>query len=153
LFRARSNDQGYTWSAPESLGVAGVDPALLVLSDSTVVLSWGTRTPDKPYDPANIEDYLNRYVRGQGARPMVRGGYVAFSRNGGRTFTEPLMLDDGVGQGYTALAEPTPGELLFAIRHNWRHYTPGDWRTGDGRSYIYPLTLSPPSSVLGNSRR
>lgn len=143
LYQARSLDRGYTWGRPESLRVPGVDPSLLSLADGTVVLGWGTRIPDAPWDSINIEDYQRRYVEGQGDPPLVRGGYVAFSRDGGRTYSAPLMLDDGVGQGYTALAESTPGELLFAIRHNWRKHTPTDWLVGEGRSALYPITMRP----------
>ena len=48
-------------------------------------------------------------------------------------------------EGYTALVETQPGEVLFAIRHNWRKFTPSEWAAGEGRSYIYPITLTPAS--------
>jgi len=143
LYQVRSLDYGYTWSQPASLHVPGVDPSLIQLADGTVVLGWGTRIPDAPWDKANIDDYQTRYVEGQGDPPLVRGGYIALSRDGGRTYSAPVMLDNGVGQSYTALVETTPGEILFAIRHNWRKYTPGDWLTGDGRTYIYPVSFKP----------
>lgn len=145
LFQARSLDHGHTWSQPVSLGVPGVDPSLIRLSDGTLVLGWGTRIPDNPWDTANVEDYQRRYVEGEGAAPLERGGYIALSRDGGRTWSQSVKLDDGIGQSYTALVETQPGEVLFAIRHNWRKFTPSEWAAGEGRSYIYPITLAPAS--------
>lgn len=141
LYQVRSLDHGYTWSQPESVHVPGVDPSLIRLSDGTVVLGWGTRIPDAPWDQFNIDDYQKRYVEGQGDPPLVRGGYIALSRDGGRTYSQPLLLDTGIGQSYTALVETEPGEILFAIRHNHRKYTPSEFLTGEGRSFIYPIKL------------
>lgn len=143
LYQVRSLDYGYTWSQPESLHVPGVDPSLIRLNDGTLVLGWGTRIPDAPWDRINLNDYQTRYVEGQGDPPLQRGGYIALSRDGGRTYSQPIMLDTGMGQSYTALVETAPGEILFAIRHNWRKYTPSEWPTGEGRSYLYPVTLRP----------
>jgi hypothetical protein len=143
LYQTRSLDYGYTWSQPVSLHVPGVDPSLIQLSDGTVVLGWGTRIPDAPWDQTNIDDYNTRYVEGEGDPPLERGGYIALSRDGGRSYSAPIKLDAGIGQSYTALIETTPGEVLFAIRHNWRKHTPGEWLTGEGRSYLYPITLTP----------
>ena len=140
LHQVRSLDHGHTWSQPESLHMTGLNPDLLVLNDGTLVLSSGTRTPDAQWDVTNIEDYQTRYVEGLGDPPLRQGGYIRFSRDGGRTYSEPLHLDDQVGQCYTTLAEPEQGRLLFAIRHNWRVNTPGDWMMGEGRNFVYPIT-------------
>jgi hypothetical protein len=143
LFQARSLDYGYTWSQPVSLHVPGVDPSLIRLADGTVVLGWGTRIPDAPWDQTNLDDYQTRYVEGEGDPPLERGGYIALSRDDGHSYSAPIKLDAGIGQSYTALVETTPGEILFAIRHNWRKFTPTNWPTGEGRSYLYPISLTP----------
>ena len=142
LYQARSLDNGFTWSRPESLHVPGVDPSLIRLSGGTVVLGWGTRVPDAPWDRANLDDYQTRYVEGEGDPPLTPAGFIALSRDGGRTYSRPVQLDEGIGQSYTALVETEPGAILFGIRHNWRKYTPTEWPTGEGRSYLYPVRLA-----------
>jgi hypothetical protein len=151
LHQVRSLDHGFTWGEPESLHMPGLDPCLLLLSDGTLALSSGTRIPDAPWDVTNVQDYQKRYVEGAGDPPLVRGGYLVFSHDGGRSYSEPLLIDDAVGQCYTSIAEPKPGELLFAIRHNWRKNTPGDWLMGEGRNYLYPVAFEPQPEPAGRS--
>ena len=141
LYQTRSLDFGHTWSAPQSLGFSGLDPRLRRLHDGTVLLSSGTRQPDAPWDQANVADYETRYVKGQGADPLMPGSYIRLSRDGGWTYSPPLFIDNGVGQCYTDVVEYAPGQLLFAVRHNWRKNMPTDLPQGESRNVAYAITL------------
>jgi len=78
-----SRDEGRSWSKPERTGVDGAYPSLAVLSDGLVVMSYG--------------------------RP---GAMLAFSADGGRTWTDPTCVDATPYSGYTDVLELSPGVLL-----------------------------------------
>jgi len=75
LHLSRSNDGGKTWSTPTNTGISGHPPHLLRLSGGEIICSYGHRR-----DPMGIR--------------------AAISRDGGHTWSEPLVLrDDGQGRG------------------------------------------------------
>jgi len=81
-----SRDEGRTWSPPERTGVEGAYPSLAVLSDGLVVMSYG--------------------------RP---GAMLVFSADGGRTWTDPTVVDSTPYSGYTDVVEIGPGVLLVGF--------------------------------------
>jgi len=81
-----SGDEGRTWSRPQRTGVEGAFPSLAVLGDGMVVMSYG--------------------------RP---GAMLVFSRDGGRTWTDPTPVDLTPYSGYTDVVEVAPGELLVGF--------------------------------------
>ena len=81
-----SRDEGRTWSPPQRTGVEGAFPSLAVLSDGLVVMSYG--------------------------RP---GAMLVFSADGGRTWTDPTVVDPTPYSGYTDVVETAPGELLVGF--------------------------------------
>lgn len=81
-----SHDEGRTWSPPERTGLEGAYPSLAVLSDGRVAISYG--------------------------RP---GAMLAFSSDGGRTWTDPTCVDATPYSGYTDVVELSPGVLLVGF--------------------------------------
>ena len=81
-----SNDGGATWSEPRRTGMHGAFPDLAVLSDGMIALSYG--------------------------RP---GANVAFSGDGGVTWTDTTSVDPTPYSGYTSICEVGPGEILMAF--------------------------------------
>ena len=81
-----SRDEGRTWSKPQRTGLEGCYPSLAVLSDGSLVMSYG--------------------------RP---GAMIAFSADGGRTWTDETCVDATVGSGYTDVVELEPGLLLVGF--------------------------------------
>jgi len=85
-----SRDEGRTWSKPQRTGLEGCYPSLAVLSDGLLVMSYG--------------------------RP---GAMIAFSADGGRTWTDVTCVDATTRSGYTDVVEVEPGLLLvgFGTQH------------------------------------
>jgi len=81
-----SRDEGRTWSKPQRTGLKGCYPSLAVLGDGSLVMSYG--------------------------RP---GAMIAFSPDGGRTWTDATCVDATVGSGYTDVVELEPGLLLIGF--------------------------------------
>ena len=81
-----SSDEGRTWSEPRRTGVEGAYPALAVLDDGLVVMGYG--------------------------RP---GAMIVFSADGGRTWTDPNVIDATPYSGYTDVVQTAPGELLVGF--------------------------------------
>lgn len=81
-----TRDEGRTWSKPQRTGLKGCYPGLAVLSDGRLVMSYG--------------------------RP---GAMIAFSADGGRTWTDASCVDATVGSGYTDVVELAPGLLLVGF--------------------------------------
>ncbi|MFA6561473.1 MAG: sialidase family protein [Verrucomicrobiia bacterium] len=81
-----SRDEGRTWSKPARTGVQGAFPGLAVLPDGVVVMCYG--------------------------RP---GAMIAFSADGGRTWTDPTCVDATPGSGYADVVSIRPGELLVGF--------------------------------------
>jgi hypothetical protein len=81
-----SRDEGRSWTPPQRTGVEGAYPSLAVLSDGLVVMSYG--------------------------RP---GAMLVFSHDGGRTWTDPTVVDATPYSGYTDVVEIGPGLLLVGF--------------------------------------
>ncbi len=81
-----SSDEGRTWSEPRRTGAEGAYPALAVLDDGLLVMSYG--------------------------RP---GAMIVFSPDGGRTWTDPNLIDATPYSGYTDVVQTAPGELLVGF--------------------------------------
>ena len=95
MYQSKSKNQGRTWSKPVSVGVAGVDPDMVLLSNGVLACSYG--------------------------RP---GNNVMFSVDGtGRQWSHHIVLRSswfGATGGYTSIREAKPNEILvtFSAR-NW----------------------------------
>ncbi|MBL9215579.1 MAG: exo-alpha-sialidase [Opitutaceae bacterium] len=102
MYRSWSDDEGRTWSDPDSLGFRGVEPAMMVMRDGTLALSTG--------------------------RPDAVS--VRCSVDGGQTWTDPTPLTRGLENPrpglahasqkstcYTGLVEVEPGRLLVVYDH------------------------------------
>ena len=97
LHLTRSTDDGRTWSAPEIVADHGVDPALLLMSNGVLVLSYG--------------------------RPNVE---LLFSVDGtGTSWEPPFTLYRGTGCHYTSLVEAENGDLLVFFSQSGFCGTPG----------------------------
>lgn len=84
LHVTRSTDDGHTWSTPEIVADHGVDPALLLLSNGVLALSYG--------------------------RPNVE---LMLSADGtGKTWSAPVTLYRGPGCHYTSLIEAENHDLI-----------------------------------------
>jgi len=81
-----SRDEGRTWSKPARTGLQGAFPGLAVLPDGGVAMCYG--------------------------RP---GAMIAFSADGGRTWTDPTCVDATPGSGYADVVSVGPGELLVGF--------------------------------------
>jgi hypothetical protein len=81
-----SRDEGRTWSQPQRTGLEGCYPGLAVLDDGLVVMSYG--------------------------RP---GAWIAFSGDGGRTWTDVTCIDYTVYSGYTDVVQLESGLLLVGF--------------------------------------
>jgi hypothetical protein len=81
-----SKDEGRTWTKPQRTGLEGAFPSLAVLCDGLLAIGHG--------------------------RP---GAMLAFSADGGRTWTDRTCVDATPYSGYTDVVEVAPGELLFGF--------------------------------------
>lgn len=103
IYQAVSDDEGRTWSKPQSLAFCGVDPDLLEMSDGTLACSFGWRA----YNSATRELFPEH------------GYYLTFSRDQGESWTDltrlPYEPHSGVPRVncYTSLCESKPGKLLL----------------------------------------
>ena len=92
MIQSRSSDGDQTWSAPETLATNGVCPSLLRLESGILACSFG-RLDDNPSE----------------------GNAISFSRDGGETWTERIVIAKGPSTGYTSMVEMAPGEILYAF--------------------------------------
>ena len=84
LYLTRSTDEGLTWNTPEAIADHGVDPALLLLSNGVLALSYG--------------------------RPDVE---LMLSADGtGNTWGPPISIYRGPGCHYTSLVEAGNHDLV-----------------------------------------
>jgi sialidase-1 len=98
--QTESDDGGLTWSVPHSIGVWGTPSHLLRLRDGRVLMTYGYR--QAPF-----------------------GNQARLSRDGGRTWSDPLVLSDdgaGVDLGYPSTAELDDGTLVSV----WYEAMPGN---------------------------
>jgi hypothetical protein len=89
MYQCRSVDEGVSWSIPESAGLTGVYPQLLLMSDGLLACSYG-RVEDQP----------------------SRGVEISFSTDMGRSWRDRTVIHDGPSEGYTDMIEIRPRELL-----------------------------------------
>ncbi|MCX7886703.1 MAG: glycoside hydrolase [Verrucomicrobiae bacterium] len=88
--QSESTDGGHTWSVPHPIGVWGLPSHLLRLRNGVLLMSYGHRRP--PF-----------------------GNQARISENGGRTWSEPIIISsDGSGSdlGYPSTVELADGTLL-----------------------------------------
>jgi hypothetical protein len=97
LHTTRSTDDGKTWSAPEIVADHGVDPALLLMRNGVLALSYG--------------------------RPNV--SLLLSSDGTGRSWGAPMQLYRGPGCAYTSLVEGRNGDLLVFFAQSGFNATPG----------------------------
>ena len=93
-FKSWSADDGETWTKAVSIGFKGVKPALWLMKNGVLALSTGRPDPVTVY----------------------------FSTDGGRSFTNPVVLARKRGTRYTDLVEVEPNKLLVVYDH-----VPFDW--------------------------
>lgn len=116
LYACRSRDSGETWTNPFAIGVRGVDPDLLVLSNGVVACSYGRLKPRREIEPSSALD------------PRIAaslGDAIIFSVDSGETWTHPTTIYEGASTGYTGIEEPRPNELLYAfdtLGYGWHRY-------------------------------
>jgi hypothetical protein len=92
ILQSESNDGGKTFSVPRSTGLLGLPAHLLALRDGRLLTTYGYRVP--PY-----------------------GNRASISDDGGRTWGEPMILDEKPGArdlGYPSTVELGDGRLLSA---------------------------------------
>ena len=100
LYQSRSADKGRSWSDPVPVGVNGVYPWLVQMSNGVLALGYGR-------------------VRGPSARASPSwGNEVIFSLDGGRSWTNKTTIFDGPSTGYPSMIELKPGELLYVYDEN-----------------------------------
>ncbi|HYO82999.1 MAG TPA: sialidase family protein, partial [Bryobacteraceae bacterium] len=88
--QCESEDGGKTWTTPHPIGVWGLPSHLLRLKNGWLVMSYGYRRP--PF-----------------------GNHVRISRDGARTWSDPIVLSDdgaGVDLGYPSTVELDNGSLI-----------------------------------------
>ncbi len=100
LYLCRSRDDGATWTRPEPIADRGVWPNACRLSDGTLALTYG--------------------------RP---GNWLAFSRDGGRTWGGQLCYYEGATTSYNTVEEVAPGRLLV-VYDRTRLDRDGQWAKG-----------------------
>ncbi len=88
--QCESDDGGKTWTTPHGIGVWGLPSHLLRLRDGRLLMSYGYRR--KPF-----------------------GNRARVSEDGGKSWSEPLVIsDDGIGGdlGYPSTVEVNPGQMV-----------------------------------------
>jgi sialidase-1 len=111
--QTESRDSGKTWSEPRPIGVWGLPSHLLQLRDGRLLMSYSYRR-------------------------APRGNHARLSDDGGRTWSEPIVLsDDGTGDlGYPSTVQLDNGELLTL----WYEVRPGASRMAVLRLARWRLT-------------
>lgn len=110
LYQAHSDDDGATWSEPRSVGLFGVDPDLVEMSDGTLVCGFVWLTEGDNHNPQ---------------APV----YLMISRDQGETWKNLIRLPDGQDprygrwSSYGSIREIEPRRLLVLydiIPAGWR---------------------------------
>ncbi len=100
LLQSESSDGGRTFSVPRDTGLVGLPAHLLVLRDGRLLSTYGYRV-------------------------LPSGNRAAISEDGGRTWSEPMVLDEkplGRDLGYPSSVELAAGSILSV----WYERLPGD---------------------------
>jgi len=120
LFWSISEDDGFTWSSPKSLGVAGVFPLLRKLDDGSVALTYG------------------RY-----------GAKVMFADETGLRWSTPTTLYNGPTSGHTEMRPIGNGQYVYVHDQSgfyppsWNGSAPAGFiYDNDNSAYLHALTLS-----------
>ena len=90
ILQSESTDGGLTFSTPQNTGLIGLPAHLLLLRDGRLLTTYGYR--HEPF-----------------------GNRAAISEDGGRTWSEPVILDEkplGRDIGYPSTVELSDGSLL-----------------------------------------
>lgn len=125
LMWSMSGDQGFTWTAPKTLGVTGVWPTLRKLDNGLVALTTG------------------RY-----------GAKVMFADPTGLRWTKPTVIYNGPGSGHTELRQTAQGDYAFVYDQSsfyppaYDPFPPAGYvydnnQSGLLRSAILDITLAP----------
>jgi hypothetical protein len=110
IYQTESDDEGMTWSVPHPLGFENVDPDLIEMKNGVLVASCGWRTMESR---VNLTSEPKRIGAGH-------GNYLAFSHDGGESWTDVTQVTDTPSSCYTTVREIEPGKLLLV-------YDIGDW--------------------------
>ncbi|MGH9279676.1 MAG: sialidase family protein, partial [Acidimicrobiales bacterium] len=104
VFVARSTDSGRSWSTTIAVEGKEGDPGI-----------GNSRRAQIAVDPTNTDNVYVGYQKGA-APGTARRGFVAVSRDRGRTFGQPIELSDGRGGGQPRLVVDSNGVVhaLFA---------------------------------------
>ncbi len=103
LFFSTSSDEGFTWTEPKMLGVAGVFPLLRKLDDGTVALTYG------------------RY-----------GAKVMFANEEGSRWSFPFVIHDGPSSGHTEMRPAGDGSWVFVYDESGFYPPPWNNSVPDG---------------------
>src|SRR5688572_30190548 len=118
IYESHSDDEGGTWSAPRALEFGNVDPDLIETESGLLVASYGWRSWEsrQPLDNPDVAKDI-------GPR---HGNYLAFSRDGGETWSDAAQVNHEPSTCYTCVREVAPNRLLFvydkgdAWQHKWK---------------------------------
>lgn len=123
FYRTTSNDEGLSWTDPVPSGIdASNSPGFLItLAGGDLALLWNRLTPE-------YEDSWERYERDDEDYAEQPSSYfreevsLAFSSDGGDTWTDPLVVaanPGGTNLQYMRMFERQPGELWMRIGGQW----------------------------------
>ena len=112
LYQSVSDDDGQTWSKPKPLGIVGVDPDMIEMSNGVLVCSFGHKV-----------DYQDD------------GNFLAFSLDQRDTWTHVTRLSSGFTTAYTGLREVRPGQLFVAYDEGRRRVGMGKWKPSEMSVY------------------
>jgi hypothetical protein len=110
IYQTESDDEGRTWTTPRALNFENVDPDLIEMENGVLVASCGWRTRESR---ANLTSELKSIGPGH-------GNYLAFSHDGGESWSDLTQITDTPSSCYTTVREIEPGKLLLV-------YDIGDW--------------------------
>jgi len=130
LYQTHSDDDGATWSEPHSIGLFGVDPDMIELSDGALVCGFLWRTGGDSFNPrapvylavskdqGDTWEDLIKFPQGQDPR------FRRWSEYGGIREIAPgrlIVLYDVIPDGWT-------GTVRYVASREIRLPAPGDWR-------------------------
>lgn len=149
----RSNDNGKTWSVPETITSTPLDDrdaGIIETKQGTLLVSWFTSLAfEMPYFKAAVQRYARH---GEKLLPEVRekwlGNWTRRSEDGGKTWQEPVKTVGTAPHGPIPLRD---GRLLY-IGNGIRQGAPAltvEQSADDGRSWQVITTISKPPGFAG----